>query len=280
MQHLILGYGYCGYYLARELLDNNQKVTALSRHLNPDAALSGLNHIVHDLSQPLHWEDPDTIIYYLIPPSSQGEADLFLKQFLNHSLIKAKKIIYFGSSGVYGNHQGGWVTEESACIIGNPRQLRRLDAEHQWRVFCEQNKIEPIMLRIAGIFGPQRIPIEAAKAQTPIIEREKAPYTNHIFVKNLAQIASLLSQKRVSYEVYNVADGDPRPMGTLQQLVAEAAGLAQAPYESWEQALERASPMKREFMNGSKRLDITRLKTTLGSSLQLISLDDIICQLI
>jgi nucleoside-diphosphate-sugar epimerase len=278
MHHLILGYGYCGYYLAQELLNNNLKVTALSRHLDPDTMLPGLNHIAHDLNQPLQWEDPDTTIYYLIPPSPQGEHDLFLKQILEHSLLKAQKIIYFGSSGVYGNHQGAWVTEESPCHIELPRQLRRLDAEQQWQAFCEQHHIQPILLRIAGIFGPQRVPIEAAKAKTPVIEQEKAPYTNHIFVKNLAQIAFMLSQKKISFERYNIADGAPGPMGSLQQLVANSLGLEQAPYESWEQAMERASPMKREFMNGSKRLDINRLKTTLGSSLHLNSLEDAVRQ--
>ncbi|WP_298625425.1 NAD-dependent epimerase/dehydratase family protein [uncultured Legionella sp.] len=278
MHHLILGYGYCGYYLAQELLNNNQKVAALSRHLDPQKQLPGLKHITQDLSTPVYWDEPNTIIYYLIPPSAQGERDLLLKEFLKQSLIKAKKIIYFGSSGVYGNHQGAWITEESPCFIDNPRQLRRLDAEHQWMEYCKQHHIDAVLLRIAGIFGPHRLPIEAASTQTPLIEQGKAPYTNHIFVKNLARIAFLLGQKQITYPIYNIADGDPRPMGTLQQLVATLLNKEPAPYESLEHALERASPMKREFINGSKRLAINLLKTTLGNSLSLNTLEDAVSQ--
>ncbi|MBL7480431.1 SDR family oxidoreductase [Legionella bononiensis] len=274
MHHLILGYGYCGYYLAQELLKNKQNVTALSRHLNHEMALPGLNHLTIDLNQPFKWTDPDTILYYLIPPPAQGDHDVFLKQFLGHSLIKARKVLYFGSSGVYGDHQGAWVNEESPCLINHSRQRRRLDAEQQWLSFCTHQKIDAVLLRIAGIYGPNRLPIDEVKAKTPVMELDKAPYTNHIFVKDLAKIASLLGQSKVSQSLYNIADGHPTPMGSLQQLVAQYLGVEEAPYESWEQIWERASPMKREFMKGSKRLDIKRLRTTLGSSYELTTLND------
>ena len=276
MHHLILGYGYCGYYLAQELLKHDQQVTALSRHLNPELKLPGLRHLLHDLNQPFNWIESNTIIYYLIPPPSHGEKDSFLSQCLSHSVINAKKVIYFGSSGVYGNHQGDWVNEQSTCLIDNSRQLRRLDAEQQWLSYCNQNSIQPILLRVAGIYGPQRLPIEAAKAQTPIIEKDKAPYTNHIYVRDLAAISYLLAQCRTPHSLYNIADGAPQPMGTIQQQVAKALGIKPAPYESWQNAWERASSMKREFMQGSKRLQIDRLKQSLGSNLSLSSLSDAI----
>lgn len=73
MHHLILGYGYCGYYLAQELLKNKQQVTVVSRHLNPQFRLPQIRHILHDLMHPIHWIEPDTILYYLIPPPAQGK---------------------------------------------------------------------------------------------------------------------------------------------------------------------------------------------------------------
>ncbi|BCA94512.1 NAD(P)-dependent oxidoreductase [Legionella antarctica] len=278
MHHLILGYGYCGYYLAQELLNKNQQVTALSRHLNPELKLPRLRHLIHDLNQPLNWTESDTIIYYLIPPPSQGEKDTFLSQFLSHSVVRAKKIIYFGSSGVYGNHKGEWVNEDSRCFINNSRQLRRLDAEQQWLSYCNQNGMQPILLRIAGVYGPERLPVEAAKNQTPVIEKDKAPYTNHIYVRDLVAISYLLAQCQRPHFLYNIADGDPQPMGTIQQQVAKALGIKPAPYESWEQAWERASPMKREFMQGSKCLQIDRLKKSLESNLSLSHLNKAIQQ--
>ena len=272
MHHLILGYGYCGYYLAQKLLKNGQQVTALSRHLDPQLQLPQLKHVLHDLNQSFTWHDSDTILYYLIPPPSLGETDIFLNQFLSKNEIKVKKVVYFGSSAVYGDHQGAWVNEQSNCIINNSRQLRRIDAEQQWLTYCNERNIVPVLLRIAGIYGPCRIPVEAAQAQIPLIDRDKASYTNHIYVKDLATIAFLLAQSQNSNSLYNIADGNPHPMGTLQQLTASALGIEQAPFESWSQAWERASPMKREFMQDSKRLNIERLKQSLGAELILTDL--------
>jgi nucleoside-diphosphate-sugar epimerase len=267
MHHLILGYGYCGYYLAQILLREKQQVTTVSRHLDENMRLPGLNHVIHDLTSPLHWDEPETVLYYLIPPPSQGNTDSILKHFLEQSHIQTQKIIYFGSSGVYGNHQGTWVNEESPCFIQHPRQMRRLDAEQQWLTYSKENNIEPILLRIAGIYGPERLPIDAAKACTPLIEKSKAPLINHIYVRDLASIAYQLSQRKTPYSLYNIADGNPQPMGTLQQQVAQVLGIPTAPYEAWQSAWEKASPMKREFMQGSKCLSIERLQNTLGNSL-------------
>ncbi|MDP3268364.1 MAG: SDR family oxidoreductase [Legionella sp.] len=276
MQHLILGYGYCGYYLAQELLHHQQKVTAVSRHLSEEYDLTGLTHLAFDLNKPFTWDNPDTIIYYLIPPPAKEETDDFLTHFLQQSQLKAKKIIYFGSSGVYGNHQGNWVDEGARCLINHPRQLRRLDAEQQWFKYSQQQNITPIMLRIAGIYGPGRLPIEQAKAQLPVIETHRAPLINHIYVKDLAKIAWLLGQSSQCYSIYNVADGQPNPMGTLQQLVAQALHQSPAPFETWDDAWKRASEMKREFMQGSKQLDISRLKETVGASLKITPMEEAI----
>lgn len=276
MHHLILGYGYCGYYLAQELLNNGQQVTAVSRHIAPELQLPQLTHVSHDLSEPFQWTESNTIIYYLIPPLAHGEKDSFLNQFLQKSTLSAQKIVYFGASSVYGDQQGAWVNEQSSCITSHSRQLRRIDAEQQWLTYCKKQSISPILLRIAGIYGPQRLPIDAAKAQTPLIERNKAPLTNHIYVRDLARIAYLLVCSSMTDQIYNIADGNPQPMGTLQQLVAQKLGVQQAPYESWQRAWERATPMKREFMQSSKCLDIERLKLHLGANFFIHHLNDAI----
>ncbi|CEK09972.1 SDR family oxidoreductase [Legionella hackeliae] len=273
MKHLILGYGYCGYYLARHLLNQQQSVTAISRHLDSAYALEGLAHISHDIATPFIWEDADTIIYYLIPPAGDNDHDLGLQKFLTHSHLQASQVIYFGSSGVYGDHQGAWVDELSVCHITSKRQQRRLDAENQWVTFCQKHHIPLTLLRIAGIYGPHRLPLQAAREQIPIINPQVSPYTNHIYVENLAEISVALTQIKSS-GIYNIADGNPTTFGVLQQLVAQLLELAPPSLETFEQAWERASPMKKEFLSASKRLSIQSLKTKLQSSLHLTPLAD------
>lgn len=278
MQHLILGYGYCGYYLAKELAAQGQAVTTVSRHIAESMRLPQVNHLIQDITQPFSWTQKDTVAYYLIPPPNHGDKDSLLEQFLHQCSLQATKIIYFGSSGVYGNHQGAVVNEESVCHLKEARQYRRIDAEQQWRAFCNKQGSTPILLRIGGIYGPQRLPIEAAQAQAPIIETSQAPYINHIYVKDLALIASMLAQEAQPDSLYNVADGQPKPMGTVQQLVAQKLNSPAAPYQSWEEAWDKASVVKREFMHSSKRLNNDRLKQALGNSFSFTELGTAIDQ--
>jgi nucleoside-diphosphate-sugar epimerase len=264
MYHLILGYGYCGYYLAQELLKRKQHVTAVSRHLNPCFALPQLNHLAQDLTQPLPRLGHDTIVYYFIPPVSQGATDSLLENFLNTNTLAAKRVIYCGSSGVYGNHQGAWVNETAECYINNDRQKRRLNAEQQWQTYCQHHNIELTLLRVAGIYGPHRLPMEAATERKPILNKEISPFINHIYIKDLATIMYHLGLCEKIKSIYNIADGNPKPMGTMQQLIAAHLNIAPPLYENWEEAWQKASPMKKEFMQGSKRLAIHQLQKTLN----------------
>lgn len=275
MNHLILGYGYCGFYLAKQLLQQGQSVTAISRELNPLFVLEGLKHIATDIIDycPSQLSDTsDTIVYYMIPPPSHGIDDSLLNAFLQSTSIKPAKVIYFGSSGVYGDHQGKLVNEQTSCHLHYDRQYRRLDAEKQWQDFCQHHAIDCVILRVAGIYGPGRLPIDKAQAQSAIINRNQAPLSNHIYVNDLSHIAVLLALHSKAKGIYNIADNQPKVMGTLQQYVATHLGLPKAPTQSFEQAWQEASPMKREFMRASKQLSIDRLQSTLGKSLQLTPL--------
>lgn len=272
MQHLILGYGYCGYFLAQELIKNGQQVTVVSRHQQQEYSLP-VTHIQQDITHPLPLLEKDTCIYYLIPPPADGDSDKLVQQFLQHNSNTFKKVIYFGSSGVYGAHQGALVDEEDECRIQHSRQLRRLDAEQQWHTYCTQNNIALTLLRIGGIFGPNRLPITAAQQQQPLIYRQFAPLINHIYVRDLARIAFILANSNDNYRLLNVADGRPLAMGTVQSRIAKMLKIPPAPYQSWEDAWSTASPMKKEFLHGSKKLNINRLLAQLPASFAFTPLD-------
>lgn len=262
MHHLIIGYGYCGFHLAAQLLRQNMHVTAVSRTLAADYALDNLNHLPLDITQPFHWQTPDTILYYLIPPPADGDKDRLLHQFLQQSQLNIKKVIYFGSSGVYGEQHGQWVNEQSTCHMTHDRQRRRLHAEHLW----QQTSSAVVLMRIGGIYGQNRLPVQAAHQQSPLLKGDEAPWMNHIYVQDLVNIALQLALSP-AVGIYNVADGNPQKMGSLQRLTAEQLHLPQAPQHDWQSIWNKASPMKREFMQANKRLSIEKLKQTLGDKL-------------
>lgn len=266
MQHLIIGYGYCGYYLAKALLEQGQQVSAFARSDKASFQLKGLNFIEHDIAtQPLSWPKQEAcVVYYLVPPPPQGNKDLLLRYFLEQSDINIKTLVYFGSSGVYGDHHGQTVNEESVCNISTPRQLRRLDAEQAVLDYCQQHQTQALLLRIVGIYGPNRLPIEAARNRSATIVETQAPLSNSIAVSDLAEIAIMLAQMPQAQGLFNISDGQRHRHGYVQIKVAEQLKLPKAQERSFEQVFEQASPMKKEFLSASKYVDITKLLDTLG----------------
>lgn len=272
IQHVLMGYGYSASFLAQELLALNLKCLAISRH-PPKMTIQGLEHICCDLNNEIPDIQHPYVLYYFIPPS-QTNKDPLLADCLKHLKQKPIKIIYLGSSGVYGEHHGQWVNESSKCVIKTPRQLARLDAEDIIQKYCSQNKIIGTCLRIAGIYGPNRIPLEAARRQTPVISKSQAPFINHIYVKDLAKILLQLGHYLSFSGILNIADGKPMAMGQMQQLLAELLSIPKAPELDFTEIWQQASMMKKEFMSQNKRLSIHQLQQVLrNSKLQLTTME-------
>ena len=84
--------------------------------------------------------------------------------------------------------------------------------------------------------------------------------TDHIAssIGDLAAQSDTISHADIS-DLWNIADGNPKPMGSLQATVAKLSQQPEAPSQSWEQAWATASEMKKEFLSSSKCLDIRRL---------------------
>lgn len=260
MQHVIIGSGYVGQYLARYLNTMGESVITVSRQDISHQLCKGIKHLSMDVlihSLPVI---EDACWYYLIPPNQHGVHDLTLKRFLELNPKPPKRLIYFGSSGVYGNHNGDFVSELSDCHIEFDRQKRRLDAEKQIKNFLES----AIILRVAGIVGKERLPVDAAKNQIPVVKPEQAPWTNLIDVKDLAKIASYLATHSSASGIFNVSNGHPVLMGYLQQQTARLLNLPLAKELDLDDMLKNASDMKKEFLKTSKRLNISKLQAILG----------------
>lgn len=263
MQHVLFGYGYCASRLAHELTAKQQDCLAISRQ-PLKTSIPGLEHQIIDLSQYTPKLDKPYVLYYFIPPSQPSSDPLVehcLDKLQSHPPIK---IIYIGSSGIYGDHNGRWVNESSSCVITTPRQQARFDAEQKLETFAKRFDIVCTRLRVAGIYGPGRIPIDAAQQKMPVIVPAQAPHISHIYVNDLANILALLGTKVDHDGAVNIADGHPTPMGYMQQLTAQLMHLPKAPELSFDAIWQHASPMKREFMSQNKKLDITMLQGILS----------------
>jgi nucleoside-diphosphate-sugar epimerase len=139
------------------------------------------------------------------------------------------RFVYISSTGVYGDAEGAWVDEKTECRPAREGGLACLAAEEAIRKHWVGS--HSVILRLAGIYGPGRIPrVEAIKRYEPI-DAPADGFLNLIHVDDAARIVFEVERvtARRSFKsprVYNVADGKP---GIRREYYTELARLVGAP---------------------------------------------------
>ncbi len=266
MQATIIGLGYVGNYLSNYLINKKSKIIIYSRKnkdsLAKEVIFYHLDLDDQDSKQTLFTDD---VVYYLAPPfDDNSNDDNRVTNFLKQITTPPKHIIYFSTSGVYGDCHGQLIDENTAPKPQFPRHYQRLDAEEKFSVYCKNNNVALTILRVSGIYGPERLPIKAVTNQQPIIFPGEAPMINHIHIDDLITISYKIAQLKNSTDIFNVADGNAEPMGRINCILAEMMKLPPPPMISFEQALAEASEIKKEFILSSKRLAIAKLQKKLA----------------
>ena len=266
---LIVGYGYVGYHLAQALLNQGETVIAWSRSmpalLPKNKAMS--HYTVNCIDKNVKLPEQVKTIFYCAPPPANSADDTVLQKFLNKAgLSNITSIVYFSSSSVYGNHHGYWVTENSALQLSSHRQKIRADAEHQLTHFCLTHKINLSILRVAGIYGLNRLPLEKARAQAPLIRKEEAPIVNLIYVNDLVDNAIKLSKKVTGQMIFNISDSVPLPWGETQRIICDLLCMKIAPEVSYADYWQQASPRLQEFLLNNKKLSTDKIRGYLGET--------------
>ena len=285
MRDLIIGYGYVGHYLSAFLLRHKIPVEAWSR--TTKTTLPEYPPLIHqqiDLGRDnINITESYENIYYLIPPTKPNKTCTYNKHLHDPCLTNLftaltkyppKHFIYFSSSGVYGDYHGQNVDETSPLNNQSARGILRIAAEQQCSEYCNTNNIPLTILRVAGIYGPDRIPIKKAYAQQPIIIRQEAPCVNLIYVEDLAYIAAHLAKNPSSQQIYNVCDGEDYVMGDSQRYLSELLKLPAAKEISLAAFKANASPMLLEFATQSKQLNNKKLIQALPNDFTFTSLRD------
>lgn len=202
-----------------------------------------------------------------VPPGAEG--DIVLKQ-LHRPLRETKllrSIIYLSTVGVYGNHDGAWVDEETPPQPSSERSQLRLLAEQDWTLFARAKGANLHILRLAGIYGPGRsalVSLRAGKARRII---KPGQVFNRIHVKDIATtIAACLNRQHGRESgIWNVSDDEPAPPQDVVAYAAHLLGVEPPPEIPFEQA--DLSPMGRSFYAEIKRVSNARIKTDLGVTL-------------
>jgi len=164
---------------------------------------------------------------------------------------------YLSTVGVYGDHKGSWVDEETMLNPVSVRSIERVEAENHWLAFGAASGLPVAVLRLAGIYGPGRNALRNMEEGTARRLVKKDQVFNRIRVEDIGRSTLFLAERRLG-GVWNITDDEPGPP---QDVVAEAArlmGLPVPPDIPFETA--ELSPMARSFYAENKRVSNAKLK--------------------
>ena len=173
---------------------------------------------------------------------------------------------YLSTTGVYGDHDGAWVTEDSPRDPATARGKLRVIAEDQWLALWHETGLPVHLFRLAGIYGPGRGPFEKVKKGTARRIVKPGQVFSRIHVDDIAQVLMASIHHPNPGAAYNVCDDDPAPP---QDVIAEAARLLGLPNPKAEDfATADMTAMARSFYAESKRVSNRRIKDELGVKLR------------
>ncbi len=233
MSKLIFGCGYLGRRVARRWLTAGHEVFAVTRtRVRADElATLDIRPLVMDIMRPetlAALPTAETVLYAIGYDASQGRSmhEVYvsgLKNVLDALPDATGRLIYISSTGVYGDSAGEWVDEDTRCQPQREGGRACLAAEEALAAhrFGEKS----VVLRLAGIYGPGRIPRNDLLLAGDAIPAPARGYLNLIQVDDAAAV--VLAAERVSApRVYVVSDGNPV---SRREYYAELARLADAP---------------------------------------------------
>ena len=264
---LIAGCGYTGTRLARRLIGQGP-VLALVRSAASVAGLAreGIPAVLADLDGALAFRVPPDLaaVVYLAPPSGpDGEDRRFTRFLAALGAAQPRVLVYVSTTGVYGDTGGAAVDEGAPTAPADERARQRLHAEGQARRWCEARGARCVLLRVAAIYGPHRLPLDRLRRGEPVLRAEDSGPGNRIHVDDLVA-ACLASLTRPVAGVVNVADDCPESMAAFTARVAAMAGLPLPREITWADAQGTLSPGLLAFLRESRRVLNRRLVGDLG----------------
>jgi nucleoside-diphosphate-sugar epimerase len=279
---LCLGFGYSAQHYAARHGGRYARIIGTTRTEENAAELSGRIYggrsaeiIVFDgeSAQPALAEAVAQANVLLVSISPDDGVDPTLARL--HDAVAAAPglaaIVYLSTIAVYGNHEGGWIDEDTPLTPALTRAQDRIEAERAWQALGAARGVPVAVIRIAGIYGPGQNALETVKSGRARRIVKPGQVFNRIHVGDLADIinaAVSLALTRVAGGVFNAADDEPTAPGDPIAFAAGLLGVAPPPEIPFEEAMKTMSPFAVSFYGESKRVRNTRIKSVLGVTLR------------
>lgn len=240
MSKLVFGCGYLGERVARRWREAGEDVTIVTRNSRRAEGFRKQQYcaIVADVTRPatlIGLPAAETVLFAVGFDGTAGKsiADVYAGGVRNVMAALPSNIgrfIYISTTGVYGDAAGQWIDEDTPPDPHRDGGRASLAAEQALAEspFASRG----IILRLAGIYGPGRIPyLDKLRAGKPI----PAPIEGHLNLIHVDDAAAVvlaaeklpLAELNGKPRVYCVSDGHPVRRGDYYREVARLIGATE-----------------------------------------------------
>lgn len=225
-----------------------------------------------------------THILSTVPPDGDSDPVLMANttDFID-AIERLQWVGYISSTGVYGDHNGEWVDEESKLLAAHGKGLSRILAEGSWMALCYKYGIPVHIFRCGGIYGPRRSALDAVRKKglpsASQQRRGRQKFTARCHVGDICTILEASMYRPRPGAVYNVVDDEPAGRG---QVLEYAASLINGYMASNSHEMPRVSSQepRNQYQSGLSSqasidddlgLDSSHIAATSSSSNSIIS---------
>ncbi len=270
MRILILGCGYVGFQLGAELVRQGHEVFGVQR--SPDAdghlAKAGIKPLIADITQreqlnalPLPF---DWVINTV--SSSKGGVEDYQQTYLQGtknlidwlSANPPKKYIYTSSTSVYGQMDGSQVKESSVTEPAGETGKILVETEKLLLEAAQSKKIPAIILRVSGIYGPDRghLFLQYLKDEAKIPGKGDR-LINMIHRDDVVGCIITALKNGRSGEIYNATDDEPVPQIHFFRWLSETLGKYMPPFVAEDEMPERKRALtQKKVLNRKLKMEL------------------------
>lgn len=268
---LIIGCGYLGRRVGRLAIAEGWQVHGTTRAVSRADRLTtlGIEPVVFDVLDPASnpvLPDVSNIVYCVGRDRSTGVDDRRLhvdglSAVLNRlPCERPGRLVYASSTGVYGVTNGDWVDESDTTKPRTASGRAILEAESLAAEFAARTGWITVRLRLAGLYGPDRIIRRAPLERGEPIPGDPDHWLNLIHIQDAARAALAALQAPAPSPVYLVSDDHPLRRRDYYEALAR---LVSAPPPRFEPAAGAATMRDATSKRVSNRLLRAELLTVL-----------------
>jgi len=182
----------------------------------------------------------------------------------HESLSNVNWIGYLSSTGVYGDHEGRKVCENSYLKPTSKNSILRLNAENIVRNFAQRYKIPLCIFRISGIYGPERNIMQQILSDNFVPIRKKDHFFNRVHEYDIARVLGSAAISSKCAGVINLSDDKPTSQIEVAKYAYKLLHKKLPAVQNYEDVRNNLSPMSRSFWESSRKIDNSLLKKKYG----------------